>query len=117
MATIEAYTLANGAKRLRVRYRMPSGKSTDKSGFTTKRDAQAFAATVEVSKLRGEYVAPAAGKVTVGDLGEGWLERQAHLKPSHTRVLASTWATHVRPRWKNTRLVDVRMTDAQAWVS
>ncbi len=68
--------------------------------------------------MRGEYVAPAVGKVTVGDsdLGEGWLDCQAHLKPSHTRVLAFIWATHVKPRWKDTRLVEVR-TDAQAWVS
>jgi integrase len=117
MATIRTYTLASGAKRLRVRYRTPEGKSTDKSGFTTKRDAQAFAATVEVSKLRGEYVAPAAGRVTVGDLGRGWLDRQAHLKPSHTRVLASTWANHVEPKWKDSRLTAVRTTDAQAWVS
>ena len=117
MATITTYTLASGAKRLRVRYRTPEGKSTDKSGFTTKRDAQAFAATVEVSKLRGEYVAPAAGRVTVGDLGQGWLDRQAHLKPSHTRVLASTWANHIEPKWKDSRLTAVRTTDAQARVS
>jgi hypothetical protein len=40
-----------------------------KRGFTTKRDAQMFAATVEVSKLKGEYVAPSLGKATVGSLG------------------------------------------------
>ena len=31
--------------------RTPENRTTNKSGFTTKRDAQAFAATVEVSKI------------------------------------------------------------------
>ncbi|WP_211096892.1 Arm DNA-binding domain-containing protein [Arthrobacter echini] len=51
MATIESYETAGG-KRYRVRYRRPDRKQTDKRGFRTKRDAEAFAATVEVSKPR-----------------------------------------------------------------
>jgi hypothetical protein len=67
----------------RVRYRTPEHQETQKRGFTTKRDAEAFAATVEVSKLRGEYVPPAKARTTVGELGPAWLERQrGHLKPS-----------------------------------
>ncbi|HMO12272.1 MAG TPA: Arm DNA-binding domain-containing protein, partial [Actinotalea sp.] len=50
MATIEPYSTAGGAKRYRVRYRTPDRRQTDRRGFRTKRDAEAFAATVEVSK-------------------------------------------------------------------
>ena len=46
--------------------------------FTTKRAAEAFASTVEVEKLTGNYVAPPLGQVTVGELGIEWLARQAH---------------------------------------
>lgn len=79
MATISKYETSSGATRYRVRYRTPDRRQTDKRGFTTKREAEAFAATVEVSKLKGEYVAPALGKITVGELGPGWLKRQKGL--------------------------------------
>ncbi|WP_151901850.1 hypothetical protein [Tsukamurella tyrosinosolvens] len=38
---------------------VPPVGATDKRGFTTKREAEAFAATVEVEQLRGEYLPPA----------------------------------------------------------
>ncbi len=53
MGTIEAYETANG-KRYRVRYRTPDHRQTDKRGFRTKREADLFLATIEVSKA-GEY--------------------------------------------------------------
>ena len=54
MATISKYQTASGATLCRVRYRTPDRRSTQKRGFVTKRDAEAFAATVEVTKMRGE---------------------------------------------------------------
>jgi hypothetical protein len=57
MATIEKYQTVSGAPRYRVRYRTPDNRQTDKR-FTTKRDAEAFAATVEVSKMRGANTSP-----------------------------------------------------------
>ena len=63
MATISRYQNTSGATRYRVRYRTPERGQTQRRGFKTKRDAEAFAATVEVSKLKGEYVAPALGRV------------------------------------------------------
>ena len=71
MATISKYQTASGATLYRVRYRTPDRRQTQKRGFTTKRDAEAFAATVEVTKMRGEYVAPSLGRVTVGRAGAG----------------------------------------------
>lgn len=117
MATIEGYELAGGAKRYRVRYRTPENRSTDKSGFATKRDAQAFANTVEVSKLRGEYVAPAAGRVTVGVLGVARLGRQSHLKPSSVRAGEIAWRVHVAPRWADVPVTEVRRSDIAQWVA
>ena len=57
--------------RYMVRYRTPQHTQTKKRGFTTKRDAEAFANTVEVEKLTGNYVAPALGQVTSGRFGTG----------------------------------------------
>ena len=73
MATIERYTTASGAQLYSVRYRTPDHRTTRKRGFTTKRDAQMFAASVEVSKARGEYVSPSHARVSIGELGPAWL--------------------------------------------
>jgi hypothetical protein len=118
MATISKYQTASGATLYRVRYRTPDNRQTDKRGFKTKREAQDFASTVEVAKLRGEYVSPSIGKTTIGELGPGWLERQrGHMKPSGFRTYDSGWRVHVAPRWSGVRIADVRFSDVQAWVS
>jgi integrase len=117
MATIQSYQTASGATLFMVRYRQPNNKTTMKRGFTTKRDAKAFAANVEVSKAKGEYVAPKVGKVTVGELGPAWLKRQGHMKATSFRSYDSAWRTHVEPRWGDVRITDICFTDVQAWLS
>jgi hypothetical protein len=61
MAKVEAYETKSG-RLWRVRYRTPDRRQTDKRGFKTKRDAQAWAEQLEVDKRRGAYVPlPRAG--------------------------------------------------------
>jgi integrase len=118
VATVERYETKGGATLWRVRYRTPDKRSTQKRGFTTKREAERFANKVEVSKMAGEYVAPSLGKTTVGELGPPWLERQrGHMKPSGFRTVESAWRVHVAPRWATKRIADIRYTDVQAWVA
>lgn len=118
MATISKYETKTGATLYRVRYRTPDRRQTDKRGFKTKRDAEAFAATVEVEKLTGSYVAPALGKATVGQLGPDWLERQRGvLKPSAFHSVESAWRVHVEPRWGQTAIADITFSEVQAWIS
>jgi integrase len=118
MATIEKYETKSGATLYRVRYRKPDGRRTDKRGFGTRREAAQFANTVEVSKLTGAYVAPTLGKITVGDLGPAWLERQrGHIKPSGFRSTESAWRVHVAPHWRRVRIGEVRHTDVAAWTA
>jgi integrase len=118
MATIEKYETKSGATLYRVRYRKPDGRQTDKRGFATKRAAQAYAVTTETAKLRDEFVAVSAGRVTVGQLGQAWLARQqGTMKPSGFRSYESAWRVHVAPRWSHVAIGDVRFTDIQAWAS
>jgi integrase len=116
VGSITSYETAAG-KRYRVRYRKPDRAQTDKRGFTTKRDAELFLASVEVSKARGEYVDSTAGRSTIGSLATEWLKHHGHMKPSASRPLEIAWRLHVSPRWANVRVADVRFTDVQAWVS
>ena len=87
-----------------VRYRTPQHTQTKKRGFPTKRAAEAFANTVEVEKLTGNYVAPSLAQVTVGELGKEWLARQAHYKASWSARLESVWRIHVEPHQGDARL-------------
>ncbi|MTD15440.1 tyrosine-type recombinase/integrase [Nakamurella sp. YIM 132087] len=117
MATVESYRTRLGDKRYRVRYRTPDRKQTDRRGFKTKRAAEEFASSVEVSKLRGEYIRPKDTRATIGVLGVEWLARQTHLKPSALHSVESAWRVHVRPRWAGLTVTDLRPTQIQAWVS
>ncbi|WP_254783264.1 Arm DNA-binding domain-containing protein [Curtobacterium sp. MCBA15_007] len=76
MGSIEPYTTKAG-RRYRVRYRTPERTHTDKRGFTTKRDAELFLASVEVSKARGEFVRPEdAGRLSAHSARYGWRTRR-----------------------------------------
>lgn len=134
MATIESYKLSpkkgpNGeykrnAKgellqevRYMVRYRTPDRTQTMKRGFKTKRQAQDFAATVEVQKMTGEYVLPALGLVTVSSIAPMWLERkESDLKPSAYKSLETAWRIHVKPRWGDKRLTDIDLDAVERWI-
>ncbi|MGX9296113.1 tyrosine-type recombinase/integrase [Tsukamurella paurometabola] len=118
MATVESYTLQSGARRYRVRYRMPDHRQTDKRGFTTKRAAEAFAATVEVEKLRGEYVPPALGRITVGELGPDWLAaKKIAMKPSGYLTYDTAWRVHVEPRWAGTAVASITTGEVETWIT
>ena len=72
MATTEKYQTTSGATLYAVRYRKPDHGTTRKRGFRTKRDAEAFAATVEGQSDGAPYVAPSVGRITVSELGPAW---------------------------------------------
>ncbi|KOS54508.1 tyrosine-type recombinase/integrase [Rhodococcus rhodochrous] len=117
MATIESYE-TSGGKRYMVRFRTPDRTQSKKRGFKTKRDAEAFAATVEVEKMRGEYVPPSLGRITVAELAPEWLKRkQADVAPSNYRTLDSAWRTHVQPRWGSVRIADVELARVEQWIA
>jgi integrase len=116
MATIEPYDTAAG-RRYCVRYRKPDRTQTKKRGFRTKRDAELFLASVEVSKARGEFIDATEAKALIGPLGDAWLARQTHLKPSSYRPVESAWRNHVLPAWGHVAVADVRKTAVQQWIS
>ena len=118
MATIGKYAAKDGATLWEVRYRTPDQRSTRKRGFATQRDAKAFAATTETSKLKGEFVSASVGKTTVAQLGPAWLERgRGHWKPTTTASFESYWRTQVEPRWGRARIGSIRPSDVQGWVA
>jgi integrase len=116
MATITPYETKSG-KRYRVRYRKPDHAQTDKRGFKTKREAELFAATVEIAKATGEYIDPALSKVTVGQLVDRWLAGKKVLKPSAYDPLPRAWKNHVAPRWASREIRSIEPSEVQEWVA
>jgi len=117
MATISKYQTADGTTLYRVRYRTPDRRQTDKRGFRTKRDAEAFASTIEVDKMRGEYIAPKLGRVTVAELAAVWLARRVHTKPSWQTRQESMWRVHVGPKWENRPVASITRPEVRDWVA
>lgn len=117
MAQVTKYQTANGT-RYRVRFRTRDRRQTDKRGFKTKAEAKAFAAEVEVSMAKGEYVAPSLGRIAVGALAPDWLERKQHATaPSHYRMLESAWRVHVAPRWASVPVADIDQRGIESWIT
>ena len=83
-----------------------------------KRDAQIFAATVEVRKLSGEFMPASAGRITIGELAPDWLaKKQQSTAPSHFRTLESAWRTHVQVNWESLQVKNITTHEVEAWVS
>lgn len=116
MATIEPYTTKAG-RRYRVRYRTPDRRQTDKRGFKTKREAEAFAASVEVAKLSGEYVAHAAGRLTVDDAARAWLSGKVGLSGSTRARYDSIIRSHISPALGSVPVGDLTPERLRAWVT
>ena len=115
--SITPYMTADG-RRYRVRYRKPDKSQTDKRGFKTKRDAETYLASVTVSKATGDYIDPAASRVTLGELGRAWMRtKQATLKPSSYHSIEVSWRVYVEPRWNSTPVGDVKPTAVETWIA
>ena len=71
--------------RYDVRYRTPAGTVRTKT-LRTRRDAERFANTVEADLLRGLWVDPRAGRMTIEEYGDDWLAHKTNLRP-RTREL------------------------------
>ncbi|MGX6513038.1 tyrosine-type recombinase/integrase [Rhodococcus sp. SJ-2] len=116
MATVSSYDTAGG-KRWEVRYRTPERTTTRKRGFTSKRQAQDFAATVEVEKMTGSYVAPSAGRILLGGVAEKWMASKVNLSASTAARYRSALDVHVLPRFEKTPIVDVTRERLRSWVA
>jgi len=116
MATIEPYETAGG-RRYRVRYRTPDHRQTDKRGFTTKRSAEEFLATVEVSKIRGEFIDPGRSRMAIKDWAPRWYASQLQLKETTLSGYRHSLDKHVLPKWGDYRLIEIGHSGVQEWVS
>lgn len=116
MGSVTAYETTAG-RRYRVRYRKPDHSQTGERGFRTKREAELFLASTELSKAQGSYLDPAEARITVGELGADWLaNKKQALKPSSYSPLSTAWRVYVAPRWGATSIGSIRPSMVDQWV-
>ncbi|WP_019181147.1 tyrosine-type recombinase/integrase [Microbacterium yannicii] len=100
-----------------MRYRRPDNTQTDKRGFRTKREAESFLATIETSKLRGEWIDPARSRVRFAEIAEAWYDSKIRVKPSTRSGYRNSLDKHVLPQWGAMRVVDIDHAEVQSWVA
>lgn len=116
MGSVEAYQTAKG-KRYRVQYRTPDRRNTMKRGFATKREAEQYLASVEVSKMRGEWIDPTKSRVLVAQFAEEWFGSQLQIKPTTRSGYRYALDKHVLPKWGSTAIADISHSAVQTWVN
>ena len=111
---VTPYTTASG-RRWMVRYRKPDGSQTKRRGFGTKRAAELWAAANVVSIDDGTWIDPKAGKVTVGQLADTWLESKTKVAPK-TKAAYSAAVRHQLAPLRDTPVSTLRPSDVQSWL-
>lgn len=95
-------------------YRDPTGRQRTKA-FRRKVDATAFLATAEADKVRGQWIDPSAGRVTLKAFAEAWLDRQVFDVATRVQV-ESRLRLHVLPTFGPLELRAIRPSTVQSWV-
>ncbi|MBX3193874.1 MAG: tyrosine-type recombinase/integrase [Microbacteriaceae bacterium] len=116
MGSVKPYETANG-RRYRVQYRKPDQTNTTKRGFTTKKAAELFLATVDVDMSQGRYIDPSLAKVTLAEWLKTWLDARNDLRATTRSRVESIIDTHIRPELGNIKIGNLTRLRIQEWAS
>jgi integrase len=105
-----------GRLRWRVRYRDPAGRERAKS-FARKGDAERFLQHAEADKLRGQWVDPKRGRMTVGELAERWYATTVTLKPKTREDYRSLLRNHILPAFGDRAVASLDTLAARSWLA
>ncbi|MGX2944183.1 tyrosine-type recombinase/integrase [Enterococcus alishanensis] len=109
---------ANGKWRFRMRYKENGKfKEVSRSGFRTKRDAQAAANDIERQHRNG--VSISGGNILVEDYLPDWLEtfKKPHVKQSTYLRLERAIRLHILPTFGLMKLNEITRKDVVKWVN
>lgn len=84
--------------RYQVRYPGPDGvPRAAPETFARKSEAERYLTLVEGQMLRGEWIDPERGKVTLTDYGTRWIAQRPNLRPSTIGLYTSLFNRHIVP--------------------
>jgi integrase len=104
-------------KRWAARWRDADGKQRCRA-FERKLDAENFLAGIRADLMRGSYIDPREGKITLKSYAEQrWLPAQVHLRPNSASLYASHVTKHIVPLLGDRPLGALRRPDCTAFVA
>jgi integrase len=115
MASITKRATADGSVRYDVRYRTPDGK-VHTATKRTRKDATAFANTIEADKLRGDWLDPRLGRQTFREVAEAWLQ-VADVKAKTKAGYRSILDRHLLPHFGATPMVKITPASIEGYLA
>jgi integrase len=114
VASIVKRTASDGSYRYDVRYRTPAGTPRKKT-FKRRKDADRYANTVEADKVRGAFVDPRAGRITLTTYAAEWIEHRPALRPRTVELYESLLRLHIESTFGRVELAQIGTADVRAW--
>ena len=99
-----------------LRYQAPDGTERSRS-FDRRLDAERFGASVEMSKLRGEWTNPAHARTPYADWIERWWTTRLDLRPSSRARDESYMRSYILDVFGPIHLGRIEQVDVRAWVA
>lgn len=113
MAQIVRRRTADGQLRYDVRTRI-NGRVATKT-FKRRRDADAYATTLEADRLRGVVVDPRHSRVSLEKWSRSWLARRPDLRPNTRRSYKYLLERHILPPLGSLELGRLTVSAVRAW--
>ncbi|MGO9333496.1 MAG: tyrosine-type recombinase/integrase [Acidimicrobiales bacterium] len=85
--------------------------------FASKKEADAYASTIEVDRLRGVMLDPGRGRVTVRELGAEWMASNPAKRDDTRATDEYHLNTHIFPELGDRRIDSIMQTDVQSLVN
>ena len=83
--------------------------------FDRKADAEAWLSTTETSILKGAWVDPTAGKVTLAAYAAGWIAKRSDLRPTTRAKYETLLRLHVSLTLGDVELAKVAPSSVRTW--
>ena len=112
MAQISTRRTANGV-RYDVRTRI--GRRVVTRTFKRRKDADAYANTVEADKIRGGVVDPRASRVTLEVWCRSWLTNRSDLRPTTRSLYAYLLDSYVLPALGANEIGQLTVSNVRSW--
>lgn len=106
---------AAGTVRWQARVSTPAGRKV--ATFARKRDAEEWVEGTERAVRLGEWIDPAAGRVTVAEWAQRWQASRVGLRPATIAQQDSCLRTHVLPTFGSLALSAVEHHAVREWVA
>lgn len=111
-----AHVEKRGPGRWRARYRGPDGRERSQT-FERKVDAERWLAQVQADKARGQWVDPAAGRITFASWFAEWLATTTGLRPNTRQLYEYLGRRYLVPAFNSAELARITAIDVRRWLA